>query len=481
MEHKIQTETAMIAQVDQQIQQVLSDLEGAKKYVQDGQYEHPNRTDQVLKPSVSFKWNHRPDPSMQQHLPAARFGQPSQLAPSVSSGSTFGQPSTFGAPKSAFGAPSSLGTSTAAFGTPSTMGATQTSFGAPSALGNSGGFGRPTVSSTNNGSTALAAPAFGQPSAFGQPLAFGKPSALGGSTSTFGQSSTQPQTTSPFGGVANAASGAPNQIPAASGFSQPSSAAGFGQPSTVSGFGKASPFTQSAISINVPQSTATAFGQPSQPSHPNNTGNGFGQPSRSGTAANQPSPFAAPTATATATLAPNRNQAPGFGRPSPFGSNTGPGNNGGTSSAFGQTTFGQSSAPAAAANYSPFGQQQRQPLPSGPFGASGPPLANGTGGLYPTFVDPKTNLTFYRIPNPSPDEPNRTRLQRVWFPDGPPASATAPPDAFEADPKTYSGGAAAALETVYCVVRETGSFPTDQAGGLMPEVPPKREWIGWDL
>lgn len=62
--------------------------------------------------------------------------------------------------------------------------------------------------------------------------------------------------------------------------------------------------------------------------------------------------------------------------------------------------------------------------------------------------------------------------ERIWFPDGPPAPnpwAEPPPEAY--------GGAVGAFEEAYKFVAERGQF----RDGVMPEEPPRREWVRWDL
>lgn len=58
------------------------------------------------------------------------------------------------------------------------------------------------------------------------------------------------------------------------------------------------------------------------------------------------------------------------------------------------------------------------------------------------------------------------------MPDGPPG----PNPDVESPPETYEA-LGAALKQVYDYVRETGNFKD----GVMPEVPPKREWVNWEL
>ncbi len=59
--------------------------------------------------------------------------------------------------------------------------------------------------------------------------------------------------------------------------------------------------------------------------------------------------------------------------------------------------------------------------------------------------------------------------QRIWFPDGPPIfnKDTGVDDALY-DEKT---------EAAYKYAKQNGSFQ----GGMMPLLPPKREWCHWDF
>jgi nucleoporin NUP42 len=59
--------------------------------------------------------------------------------------------------------------------------------------------------------------------------------------------------------------------------------------------------------------------------------------------------------------------------------------------------------------------------------------------------------------------------ERIWFPDGPPKWKKAPDLSDDAyDEKTVAQ---------YKYWKETGTFKD----GIMPELPPKREWCSWDF
>lgn len=64
------------------------------------------------------------------------------------------------------------------------------------------------------------------------------------------------------------------------------------------------------------------------------------------------------------------------------------------------------------------------------------------------------------------------KQERIWMPDGAPG----PNPDVEAPPEVYEA-LGSALKQVYDYVRDAGSFKD----GIIPEVPPKREWVSWDL
>ncbi|OKL58214.1 hypothetical protein UA08_06472 [Talaromyces atroroseus] len=235
MNQAIQEAQRLHEETTNQIQVILNDLNGAVKYVLDGQNEHPNRIDIVEGRS-----------SVQ---PA--FGQ---QAAAPSSAPAFGKPSSFGA--------ASQGTSTPAFGQPSLPGQNQPAFGKPSGLGSAmagPAFGKPAMLGSTQ--PAFGRPAFGQPS-FGQP-SFGQPTAITGSG--FAGAAAGP---SPF-------SQATQPNPLAQG-----NTSAFGQPSA---FGQApSQTTASPFSQIRNQSAPSAFGQPSS------VGSAFGQPSQTTSTFGQP-------------------------------------------------------------------------------------------------------------------------------------------------------------------------------------------------
>ncbi|EMD00048.1 hypothetical protein BAUCODRAFT_30495 [Baudoinia panamericana UAMH 10762] len=433
-----QQELQLRNQAQQQAQAILSDIDKAIQYVIDGEQQHPNRLDQVVKeagsarsqpagfghpsssggalgfgeaatPAASSPFGHFSGRGQQR--PA--FGQPSQPAgatafgqpPSVGSGPAFGQPSAIGDAKPAFGG-SSQPAGGNAFGAPARPNSGGNAFGAPSALGQRPAFGQPSQ------------PAFGQ-SAFGH-----------APKTAFGQPSQPAQQASPFGGQAS------NPSPFAAANQQPS---GFGQaiqaqPQQASSFGQETVFGQSSASpFGAGQTAGSAFGAPSQP-----TGSPSGQPS-------QPSNS-------------------GFGQP-PSSSATHP--------AFGSTN-GFSSQPNGV---SPAPTNMGHLINGDAVGISATlnhttRTADGktlmTWGGHPVTYDREENppVPFFR-------NPQTGKRERIWHPDGPPDR---PNEYAESAPEVYSGDIGAILKGVYDHVRDNEAFKD-----MVPEIPPKREWIRWDL
>ncbi|KAF2864240.1 hypothetical protein K470DRAFT_254563 [Piedraia hortae CBS 480.64] len=70
--------------------------------------------------------------------------------------------------------------------------------------------------------------------------------------------------------------------------------------------------------------------------------------------------------------------------------------------------------------------------------------------------------------------PQTGKQERIWHPNGPPTTGH---KYAEAAPETYDGPIGSLLKSAYEYARETGWFKD----GVMPEIPPKREWVAWDL
>ncbi|KAK4497481.1 hypothetical protein PRZ48_011932 [Zasmidium cellare] len=475
----INQENQLINQSQQQAQTILNDLEAAKNYVIDGVNHHPNRHDMEIKPTQNFPWVNKPSLPQQSQSQASPFGQPSAFGGGNTNTPTgFGQPSSLGASKPGFGAPSNMG-SGSGFGQSSTLGS-GTAFGQTSQMGGSGGFGQ--ASKLGGGGTA-----FGQASTPASNTPFGgaqKPTAFGqaqSSTPAFGQSG--------FGSGAKPGFGAPTQPTA---FGQPAQApTPFGQPAQQSQ--ALTPFGQAAQAT--PPTQPTAFGQPSQPSQPSAFGGGqtggtaFGQPSAFGAA--KPSPFAV------AAQQQSQPQTGGtaFGQPSSFGSSKP--NPFGAAQPANSTPFAASNKPPGASPFATAAQNSASATgfgaPSQPTGGFGTQPNNTTGGFgtaAPAQPGHKTipqtwnghrvlqegTLTYYEIPAPNPKDRHATKKVRIWFPTGPPEAKDAS-YAEAASPDVYEGQLGQSLKELYEYVATNLAFKD----GVMPEVPPKREWINWEF
>ena len=495
---QVELEAQAAAKANEVIQRILGDINGAVKYIVDGKDQHPNRLDMEVK-----------GPNVQPSQQTNAFGAPTGAAPATAG---FGQPSGMGQQSSAFGKPAfgQPAAQTSTFGQASAFGKpSQPGFGQASAVGGGGSaFGQPSNPSQNSG--------FGQPSAVGGGAsAFGQPSApgqMGGGASAFGQPSAPGQSTG---------FGQPSQMGAKPAFgqstfgqsSQPAfgqaSKPAFGQASGAGQQGSPSPF---AAAASKPSGFAQAAKQPAT---------GFGQPSAFGAAASKPSPFAAagqgqqqqqsPFAAASnnnATPPPSNpfggSSQSAFGQPSqpaaqnPFGS--GAAASSAPKPAFGQPTqpaasaFGQPSQPAAAGN--PFGQTQPPQQPQQSNGTSNPTSAAAS--VTPTAgPDPSTYLILNGSQQPtsfknqavmtiSKDEgkssfhvyqnaSNNGQPEHLWFPTGPPPAK--PDTQLPEEDVFYSGDLGKELQAIYEAVASQGAF----VGGVMPEVPPKREWVRFDI
>lgn len=329
-------------------------------------------------------------------------------------------------------------------------------------------FSRP--SATSLGQPSAPTPTFGQPSApsFGQPdqpSAFGQASTLGRVTTSFRQPSStfgKPSIPAPTFGQPSAPGpfGAPQQQPNAFGkpsgpdlLLQPSAAAKnpFGQqlaPTQSSTFGQSSSLSQpSAFGRPSAQNPSPAFGQPAT----SVADSGFSQTSTA-----SPNPFGQPTAPSnTGTI-----RQPSTAAPNPFG----------------QRRTSTASQPVLS-----FGQ------PSGPSNTAQPPTGpaadwanvrstsgQGTNGVQ-VQKDSQDKITSWRgMPvRYFDDEPcykgNDDNWQRIWFPDGPPIftkTVDLPDEAYDEPTRAN-----------YRHLKQTGTFKD----GIMPALPPKREWCSWNF
>ncbi|QIX00569.1 hypothetical protein AMS68_006086 [Peltaster fructicola] len=490
-----QRESSTGEAVNQAIQKILSDVNGAVKYVLDGKDQHPNRIDMSKQPfgnQENASSSQSTSTFGAQKPQTSSFGQPSSFGRNQQS-SSFGQPST-PAQGSSFGQPSALGSTS--FGQPSGLGQ-NSAFGKPSALGGSA-FGKPSFGQPSQPSgfaAAAQAPSFGQSgfagkttpfgaatatqSSFGQPSAFGAAAsnaspfaAAANKPSPFGATATTQQV-SPFGAAATAQQASP--FAAASGTQAQQTTGTFAQPSVTNAANRASPF---AASSGTEQGSGT-----------------FGKPSAFGAAARQASPFAQPPQAASASpfAAAAQNASP-FGQAapaqsSPFGATTQ------NKSPFAQVqpALGQPSQPAQSSFGQPsqstrtsFGQSS-QPIQSSPFAAASQQQNNvaSTSTKQPTnhlTRDGAGRLTAFHGAPVSFDSvkkahtarnPRTGKQERIWFPDG----ATLPHKDAQAEDKAYEGGIGQQLARMYLYAKEFGTFEN----GVVPEIPPKCEWVSFDI
>lgn len=362
----IQEAQILLNNAEQQMQLVLQDLDGAIKFVVDGENQHPNRID-ICKVTGDTPAQFRSSAGSQQ------------------SSSTFGRPSDLGQP---FSAPTAPQPSTSTFGRPSST------FGQPSAP----------VSK------------FGQPSAFGQPTALGRP---------------------------------------ATSFGQPTP--GFGQ-----NFGSTPAFGVPAAPLPFAQGQQTAapnqFGPPSVPAQPNP----FGQP----TVLTAPSPFTPATGTPWAPAPSSATPANPFSVPAaPQSTNTlgrpplaqsGPFNE----SATGQTanTFGQAATSALNATLGQAGNTQSSANIQTAAQHDSQNQLTSWKGKPVTYVDQEPCV-----------RRNDGFLEKIWFPNGPPVfkkTSELPVEAYDE-----------ATKENYKYLREHGAFKD----GIMPDLPPRREWCSWNF
>ncbi|OCK80667.1 hypothetical protein K432DRAFT_442969 [Lepidopterella palustris CBS 459.81] len=496
----VQMEGQLARQAQHQIDNALNNLDGACQYIADGANVHPNRIDfaKLTGPTTgifSIDNRSRPnfDPWAQTGINGSQPQNPFSTHPSGKSsepagwpnstfGKTpvnshgFGQPGfsqpSFGRPAApaAFGQPSGL-SSNAGFGKPSMPGQTS-AFGQPSVPGQASSFGQPSgpgqTSVWGKPSTPGQTPGFGQPSMPGQASGFGKPA--------FGQPSI-PSGASPFGQLQPTGGQTPNSGPFP-GNNQPTST--FGQPSTFGtpsgGFSQQSnpsPFNQPSTGIstnpfNQPASALPTAGLFSRSTGPPSTGI-FGQPS---TAAPAPNAFNQPS------ISPSSGV---FGQPSTTASNNAIGRPSPLAGVGASTATPQE--PMSATMTSPTGP------PDGPASAASGIATYTTRDAQGRLTSFKgqpvryiNNLPYYQrhaSTGFSPAKDAKENWERIWCTEGR-GAANQP---VEGRPEEYAGEVGKALEVAYRVVKETGRFPVDESVGyaIMPEVPPRREWVGFDL
>ena len=407
---------------EQQIRTALDDVEGAINYVISGESVHPNRFD-ICNAKGSNRIGTQPS--------APAFGQQKSTptAPKTGFGgssTTFGQPTST---SSFFGQPSALGSQLPTFG----QQASNSAFGQPAQLG-------PPVSSFGNPNTS-----FGQPSA--PAPAFSKPTNI---KSAFGHS----QAAQPAFGKTS--------------FGQPSAPSPFGQRSTSSAFGPPSTLG----SNHQPASSQAIASQQSdlgQPSSGASQQNAFGQssnaPKNPFAQASQPTNTSILPATTHPFDQPARNQSAGaFGQASstatPFSvASTQPSN--GTA----QTSMQPSSG---------FGQSSGLPTSTAAGQPPAPPTARHRAQV-PATRDAQGKLKTWKgkpvtyIDNEPCTRGEDGAWEKVCFPNGPPSltkAAELADDVYDESTKEN-----------YMFMRTHGAFKD----GVMPSLPPKREWCSWDF
>lgn len=447
----VQEAQNLVSNAEQQMKTALNDLDGAIRYICDGENVHPNRIDTCKARDqlpTALKTSSLSQPAFSQRPSAPAFGQPA-VPPGfgqASSTPAFGQvstTSTFGKPSAP--APGKASAPVSAFGQP-----VGSAFGKPSTPA----FGQPSIPPSIVGQAST--PAFGQPAALGRPpTTFGQPSSALGQpatrTLTFGQPSSQALGSREVTSQAPAPSETPSiQAPA------------FVQPPAPSHFANVS---QTAFNIDEqPQNLSGASSQSAI----------FGQSADSQTIGSFADPFGLPTTTA-ATPSPSRIDAPTF---NPFG-------------VAAQPLTGAAYRGLSTTATSPFGrpstQQQSNPLgqPSTPTPNMGAPAANAAATRRSSVQLPsgtaaqrdaegklrtwKGKEVRYISDVPHFRDSNHTEWQRIWFPDGPPTftkSEDLPEAAYDA-----------ATKEKYQFAMEHGRF----GGGGIPLMPPRKDWCNWNL
>lgn len=360
----------LVNNAERQVWTALNNIDGAIKYIVDGENQHPNRLDVVkarggaLLQPPQLQGNNYPN-TTSGHFPAFS---------NQSSGTSFARPST--------------------------------SFGKPSAPSSS----------------------FGQPSNLGPPKSF-----FSQPTSAF----RQPAVLSPAGGTLGQASSSVSTI------SQPIRQSPFGQvqgrfPSAGT---TASGPLQPPISAFTQQTNPFSRATPPQPSNP------FGRQSSIGSSATNPPAFNKPALQQPV----NPFGQPTNATPNPFAS--------------------ARSNPNHTAS-KPFNQPNSQASRTGILSAAVP---QGSPISIDTKRDSAGKLTKWKgipvqyVEDDACYRDNDGIIKKIWFPDGPPVFTKAvelPDDAYDDVTKERYG-----------YLNDHGTFQD----GLLPELPPKREWCNWNF
>ena len=425
---------SLVSNAEQQIQTVVNDIEGAVRYLIDGEKQHPNRFD-VCKGrgtgTIGGIQSQRASQPPSAFQSATAFGKPSVPTGPRAGSSSFGKP--------AFGQSA----------TPAT------------------GFGKPAFGQPANTSSAFGQPAFGQTASTGS--AFGTPSNVGQNASGFGKAASGLAQQGSGFGQASALGGQSNPFGQATGASQPSTlgrpSTSFGQPASgTTGFGQLSSTSEQPQNAFNGQTAATsAFGKPAfgntavsnTPSNAFNSNNNVTQANMFGQSRppSVPNVFTSSPQTATsATTAtqPSSNNNP-FSMKSPQ---------------VNQQAFGQ---PLAQLSTSGQGMQTGKgdtikPLNGGIRNAT-IPLSKDSQGRLVTWNGKKVTY----IDNEPCLRGKSGSWEKVWFPDGAPTYNKTPDVAQDDyDEETKEN---------YRHMMNHGEFKD----GIMPLLPPRREWSNWDF
>ncbi|KAK0666638.1 hypothetical protein QBC41DRAFT_325463 [Cercophora samala] len=452
----------------QQIDHTLSNIPAAIQHVRDGINRHPNRHDVCKQGTLASSGSAFGNPAPNAFQSASQsapnpFGAPAQPV----GGGGFGQPAALGQKPNPFGAP--------AFGQPAQPATNPSPFGQPAAPS---AFGQPAAPS-----------AFGQPAAlgasnpFGKPAGggFGQPSALGGGNKVFGQAATPAFGQSGFGHTTAAPASSAFGQPAALGTASSSFAAAAASAHNAHPSPFGAPAAPAANPFGAPATTTSPFGAPPAAAAP--AGNPFGQPAPP--AAN-PFGTAAPPAAAPSAFG---GLAPTTAAPNPFGAPTAttaaPSAFGHPATAPAPSAFGGATATAPAP--SPFGgvtataPQPTPPQGQGPYGPgatrSHPPLSSyAARNPDNTLSMFKGKPVMYQVVKGQGENPIPVlrgfdgSIHKIWNPNGAPRYTTE----TEAEPEKYNDPV---VQRQWVHFVETGRFE----GGIMPEVPPKREFCVWDF
>jgi nucleoporin NUP42 len=469
---KIQETDALVQTAEQQMQNALSNINAAMEYVRNGENEHPNRIDvcesSVKNPGQPFPvigTGPPPTPNIVA-VPVNPFGS-SSVSTFAQQAGAFGQPSALGQKPNPFG---SSAQSSVPFGQPTAAGA----FGQPTALGQKPNpFGSPSVPVSQGQSNQNAQTGFSAFTAASNPFSTQPQPAV---SNPFGQpSQAQPN---PFGQGTSA-------LPAGS-FSVPVNSVQGSSSLRPNPFAAPPPTAQkNAFEVSSKPQQGSPFGQPqSRPPNP------FNSSGTSATSTN-PNPFG-PSISTTPFTAPNPFGQAEIGLPSvpnPFGQRApisvpNPFGQPGTTASSNPTPFGQSQPLVSSSAANPFGAVAGSTL-NGASATNGidenspyspqssykhPPLLS-----YASMDSSGQRLAMFKGKRVVYQEDqagvqNRDGTwEKIWFPGGAPT--------YNEDTEFTDEAYDEKTKAAYVYMREKGLFPD----GIMPLIPPKREYCLWNF